>query len=45
MRRVEHTTNDDGLTIVEHVPAGDGGSWPLVFAAALVVIMALGGGL
>lgn len=33
----------DGLTVVQHVNARDLGGWPLVFAAALIVILGLGG--
>lgn len=43
MRRVEHTETEDGLTIVEDVPAAD--PWPWIFAATIIVILALGGGL
>jgi hypothetical protein len=44
MVRPVETKTEDGLTIVEYVSAAPS-PWPLVFAAAIVVILALGGGL
>jgi hypothetical protein len=45
VRRDLHNHEPDGLTVVEHASTETFGPWPLVFAAALVVILALGGGL